>query len=58
MSPEKILGDIRVAVGDPSSGPIKDAWPLIEDAVYRAFDQTPKNAKETRVIKAQETPED
>jgi hypothetical protein len=57
MNADTVLAEIRAAVGDPSCGPIKDAWPLIEGAVRQAMGGAPAAIKETRIIKAQETPE-
>ena len=75
MNADTVLAAIKQAVGDPSCGPIKDAWGDIDRAVRRAMkgDEKPGNtpptflggdplgdtppAKETRIIRAQETPE-
>ena len=53
MTVEKIMDEIRGALGNPSSGQIKDALPLIEAGVRKALGD--KGAKEARVIKAAET---
>jgi hypothetical protein len=57
MKADDILAAIKSELGNPSSGAIVDNWPLIEAAVYRATGDKP-GAKETRVIRAAETPED
>lgn len=56
MTVEKIMEEIRGALGNPSSGSLKDALPLIEAGVRRALGD--KGAKEARVIKATETRKD
>ena len=55
-TPDQVLGAIKNALGNPSSGPCVDYWGAIEGAVTEAM--TGKPAKENRVIKAAETPED
>lgn len=72
MTPEAVLSAIKSAVGNPSCGPIKDCWGDIEAAVHRVMSpghvtgdkdggassgDTPFTRKETRIIKATETPE-
>ena len=57
MKADDILAEIQAELGHPSSGAIVDNWALIEAAVYRATGEKP-GAKETRVIRAAETPED
>jgi hypothetical protein len=57
MSANEILAAIKTELGNPSVGAIVDNWALIEAAVYRATGEKP-GAKETRVIRAAETPED
>lgn len=59
MTADKIMDEIRGALGNPSSGPLKDALPLIEVGVRKALgDKGDKGAKEARVIKAVETRKD
>ena len=53
MTTDKIMDEIRGALGNPSSGPLKDALPLIEAGVRKAVGD--KGAKEARVVKAAET---
>lgn len=53
MTTDKVMEEIRGALGNPSSGPLKDALPLIEAGVRSALEG--KGAKETRVVKAAET---
>lgn len=53
MTTDKVMEKIRGALGNPTSGPIADAMPLIEAGVRSAFDGG--GAKETRVVKAAET---
>ena len=57
MTPDAVLAAIKSAVGDPSCGPIKDAWPLIEGAVRQTMGGAIPDGKETRIVKAKETPE-
>ena len=57
MKADDILAEIKAELGHPSSGAIVDNWPLITAAVYRATGEK-SGAKETRVIRAAETPED
>jgi hypothetical protein len=57
MSANEILAAIKTELGNPSAGAIVDNWALIEAAVYRATGEKP-GTKETRVIRAAETPED
>lgn len=53
MTPDKIMDEIRGALGNPSSGPLKDALPLIEQGVRAAMGA--KGVQDTRVVKATET---
>lgn len=53
MTVDKIMDEIRGALGNPSSGSLKDALPLIEAGVRKAVEG--KGGKETRVVKAAET---
>lgn len=56
MNADKIMTEIRDALGDPSSGALKDAMPLIEQAVKRALGgDGGKGGKEVRVTKPTET---
>lgn len=56
MNADKIMTEIRGALGDPSSGALKDAMPLIEQAVKRALGgDGGKSGKEVRVTKPTET---
>lgn len=54
MTADKIMDEIRGALGNPSSGPLKDALPLIEAGVRKALGGDGR-AKEARVVKAAET---
>jgi len=56
MTVEKIMDEIRGALGNPSSGSLKDAMPLIEAGVRKALEG--KGARESRVIKSAETRKD
>lgn len=62
MSANEILAAIKAELGNPSSGAIVDNWSLIEAAVRKSTGEQPTGdkpgAKETRVIRAAETPED
>ena len=59
MNADRVIKMIKVRLGDPSVGPVRDAMPLIEEAVQEAFGAKPKDAakenKEERVVKAEET---
>jgi hypothetical protein len=56
MQADKVLAAIQNELGNPSSGPFVDYWPMVEKAVRESLD--PQQAgKQTRVIKASETPE-
>ena len=56
MTVEKIMDEIRGALGNPSSGSLKDAMPLIEAGVRKALEgKGARETKEARVIKATET---
>lgn len=61
MNADTVLAAIKQAVGDPSCGPIKDAWLDIDAAVRHAMGEhdrgTTPPARENRIIRAQETPE-
>jgi hypothetical protein len=50
MTPDAIIDAIHKALGDPDSGAIADAMPLIDGAVRSSF-----GGKETRIVKAAET---
>ena len=54
MTVEKIMAEIRGALGNPSSGSLKDAMPLIEAGVRKALEGD-RASKEARVVKATET---
>lgn len=54
MTVEKIMDEIRGALGNPSSGSLKDAMPLIEAGVRKALGGD-RATKEARVVKAAET---
>ena len=56
MTVEKIMAEIRGALGNPSSGSLKDAMPLIEAGVRKALGD--KGAKEARIVKPVETRKD
>lgn len=56
MTVEQIMQKIRGAIGNPESGPLKDALPLIEQGVRSALGDT--GDKETRVVKPVETRKD
>lgn len=56
MTVEQIMQKIRGAIGNPESGPLKDALPLIEQGVRSALGDT--GDKETRVVKPAETRKD
>ena len=47
------MAEMRGALGNPSSGPVKDALALIEAGVRKALGD--KGGKEARVVKAVET---
>lgn len=53
MNPDKVCDEIRKALGNPDSGALASAMPIITKAVHDAM--TEKPAKETRVVKAVET---
>ncbi len=53
MNADKIMDEIKEALGNPSSGALKDSLPLIEAGVRKALEGKP--AKEARVVKAAET---
>jgi len=55
MTTDKVMEEIRGALGNPSSGPLKDALPLIEAGVRKALGGGQPEAKATRVVKAAET---
>lgn len=55
MTADKIMDEIKGALGHPSSGPLKDALPLIEQGVKRAIGEGSKGTKESRITKAAET---
>lgn len=61
MNADKIMDSIRAALGNPQSGTIADAMPLIEAGVLDALGEgapkeTPTPTKaDTRVVKAKET---
>ena len=61
MNADTVLAAIKQAVGDPSCGPIKDSWLDIDAAVRHAMGEREQQGappvKETRIIRAQETPE-
>lgn len=56
MTVEKIMEEIRGALGNPSSGSLKDSLPLIEAGVRKALGD--KGGKEVRVVKPAETRKD
>jgi len=56
MNADKIIDEIRKALGNPSSGPLANAMPLIAEAVHTATEAKP--VKEARVVKAAETREE
>jgi len=62
MKADDILAAIKAELGNPSSGAIVDNWALIQAAVMKATGEQSTGekprAKETRVIRAAETPED
>jgi len=54
-----ILGAIHKATGNPSSGAVADWTPVIAEAIDELINGKPAApAKENRVVKAAETPED
>ena len=65
MNPDTLIQKIRGALGNPSSGQIADALPIIEGAILDAYrgDTTPtttptptsKPTKETRITTSTET---
>lgn len=55
MTVDKIMDEIKVALGNPSSGSLKDSLPLIEAGVRKALGEGQPEAKATRVVKAAET---
>lgn len=61
MNADTVLAAIKQAVGNPSCGPIKDAWQDIDAAVRSAMGEHDRGAtlpaKDTRIIRAKETPE-
>lgn len=56
VTKQEIVGAIENVTGAPSCGIVCDITPAIADAVYRLLypQETPK---ETRIVKATETPE-
>jgi hypothetical protein len=56
MQADKILAAIKNELGNPSSGPFVDYWPMVEKAVRGVFDSQP-SGKQTRIVEAPETPE-
>jgi hypothetical protein len=66
-SADQILGAIKSALGNPTSGAFVDYWGVIDEAVRESLGEpspakdaagSKATAKETRIIKATETPED
>lgn len=55
MTVDKIMDEIKAALGNPSSGSLKDSLPLIEAGVRKALDGGQVEVKATRVVKAAET---
>jgi len=53
-----ILGAIHGVTGNPSSGAVAEWTPVIAEAIDELINGKPTPAKENRVIKAAETPED
>lgn len=54
MNAAKIMDSIKAALGNPQSGTIADAMPLIEAGVLDALGEGAPKAS-TRVVKAAET---
>ena len=56
VTKQEIVGAIENVTGAPSSGIVCDLTPGIAEAVYRLL-YPKESAKETRIVKATETPE-
>lgn len=53
MNAEQILSSIRGELGDPQTGPLAEAMPLIEAGVRKALGEKP--SREARITKPAET---